>query len=138
MRSALSTFILIVALALPNTLNAQKAEKASKAKAAIMSVIRQQEAGWNAGSLEEYMKGYANSPGTRFISGGSITLGYDTVLARYRRGYPDVAAMGKLTFSEIEIELLNPKEALVYGKWALKRDKDNPWGMFTLLFRKMK
>ena len=30
------------------------------------------------------------------------------------------------------------KNAVVIGRWALQREKDNPHGRFTLLFRKFK
>jgi ketosteroid isomerase-like protein len=107
------------------------------AKDSILAVIAAQEAGWNAGSIERYMEGYARSAETCFISGGSVTLGYDTVMARYKRGYPDKVAMGTLTFSDIAVNPLTSNEALVYGTWALKRERDEPWGKFTLIFRRM-
>ncbi len=125
-------------LLVPQFLGAQRTSDSTAAAKAIISVLRQQERGWNAGDIELYMKGYHNSPRTRFISGGTVTFGYDTVLARYRRGYPDAASMGTLAFTGIQIEQLSSTLALVYGKWELWRDKDHPWGMFTLILKKTK
>ena len=55
---------------------------------------------------------------------------------RYRRSYPDRAAMGRLEFSDLEITPLGPDAALVLGRWRLKREKDSPGGVFTLVARR--
>jgi ketosteroid isomerase-like protein len=44
--------------------------------------------------------------------------------------------MGMLTFSDLEITVLSKDAAVVLGSWSLKREKDNPGGKFTLIFRK--
>ena len=44
--------------------------------------------------------------------------------------------MGKLIFSDIDIQMISEDAALVFGKWELDREKDHPWGLFTLLFNK--
>jgi ketosteroid isomerase-like protein len=46
--------------------------------------------------------------------------------------------MGTLTFSEIEVNVLSKDTAVVIGSWSLAREKDNPHGKFTLIFRRMK
>jgi beta-aspartyl-peptidase (threonine type) len=45
--------------------------------------------------------------------------------------------MGQLTFRELEIELLGPDSAVVRGRWQLRRTKDNPGGLFTLIFKRL-
>jgi ketosteroid isomerase-like protein len=130
----LASTVLLLLISL--TCHSQEIDISERTKA-IISVIRQQEAGWNRGSVEAYMEGYAKGAETRFISGGTVTIGFDTVLVRYKRGYPDRASMGKLSFSDIQIEVLAYDLAIVYGKWALQREKDNPWGRFTLLFKNL-
>jgi len=44
--------------------------------------------------------------------------------------------MGKLIFSDIDIELISPEAAIVFGKWELEWETDHPWGLFTLIFKK--
>jgi ketosteroid isomerase-like protein len=44
--------------------------------------------------------------------------------------------MGTLTFSDLEITLLNGDSATVLGRWALKRAGDEPHGRFTLIFKR--
>jgi ketosteroid isomerase-like protein len=104
----------------------------------ILAVIRAQEAAWNSGSIKNYMEGYEQSDETRFISGGTLTTGWQTVMDRYKAGYPDRKSMGMLTFSNLKVEGLGPGRALVYGMWELKKGNENPWGMFTLIFKKTK
>ena len=103
----------------------------------IQSVMIQQVQHWNNGDIERYMFGYYRSDSLRFASGGTITYGWQSTLERYLRGYPDESQMGQLTFSQIDIQVISADAAVVFGKWQLKRkEKDNSWGLFTLLFRK--
>ena len=82
------------------------------------------------------MAGYAKTPALRFASGGAITYGWQETLDRYEQHYPDRAAMGTLTFSDLDITVLAPDAALVFGRWRLKTEQGEPNGLFTLLFRK--
>ena len=102
----------------------------------IRAVIDQQMRDWNAGDLTGFMQGYDKSPRTRFASGGDVNLGFQTVFDRYRKRYGDRAAMGTLTFSDLDITVLAPDAAVVFGRFRLQREKDSPTGLFTLLFRK--
>lgn len=102
----------------------------------ILAVMQRQVAAWNSGDIPGFMAGYAQSDSLRFASGGKVTYGWQTMLERYRKGYPTKAAMGTLTFTGIDVSLLSPDAALVFGTWRLKRDNDEPWGLFSLLFRK--
>lgn len=110
----------------------------SDAEKQIRKVMDDQAAAWNRGDVETFMQGYWNSPELRFVSGDKITRGWQQTLDNYMRSYPDKAAMGNLTFSELEITVLSKDAAQVVGSWSLKREKDNPHGKFTLLFRKFK
>jgi ketosteroid isomerase-like protein len=65
-----------------------------------------------------------------------VIHGWQTVLDRYVKKYPDRAAMGTLTFSDLDIAMLSPDAAVVLGRWRLKRAQDEPNGVFTLIFRK--
>lgn len=107
-----------------------------KSKKEIKAVLMQQQDFWNQGNIKGYMKGYFKSDSLRFASGGKVTYGWETTLNRYSNGYPDKESMGTLLFSNIDIKMLSDKSALVFGKWELKRKKDHPWGLFTLIFKK--
>jgi hypothetical protein len=102
----------------------------------VRAVIDQQMRDWNAGNLAGFMEGYHKSERTRFASGGDVNLGFQTVFDRYRKRYGDRAAMGTLTFSDVDITVLAPDAAVVFGRYRLQRENDAPTGLFTLLFRK--
>lgn len=102
----------------------------------IAKVLQTQRAAWNAGDIPGFMEGYAKLPTLRFASGGNVTYGWQETLQRYQAHYPDHAAMGTLTFTDLDTTLLSPEAALVFGRWRLKTDKGEPNGLFTLLFRK--
>jgi ketosteroid isomerase-like protein len=104
----------------------------------IRSVLEMQSAAWNRGDLEAFMQGYWKSEETEFIGASGITRGWQAVLDRYRRNYPDGKAMGRLSFSNLEVHIVCPDAAFAIGNFQLEREKDRPAGIFTLNFRKFK
>ena len=101
----------------------------------IKQVLADQAAAWNRGDLDAFMEGYVKTPELRFASGSTVTKGWQETLARYKKRYADRAAMGTLTFSDLDVTVLAPDAALVFGRWHLKNDQGEPNGLFTLLFR---
>lgn len=114
------------------------AAQASKEETAIRKVMDDQAAAWNRGDIEGFMAGYWNSEKLTFISGTEVTRGWQQTLDNYKKGYNSKEKMGSLTFSDLEFTILSKDAAVVLGSWALKREKDNPHGKFTLTFRKFK
>lgn len=116
--------------------NAQHQQLPDREK--IIHVLRNQEAAWNRGSIEEYMSGYWQSDSLVFIGKKDINKGWKLTLENYKQSYPTKAAMGKLTFDIIDVDLLSKTSAHVIGKWTLKRSpKETIGGHFTLLFKKI-
>lgn len=109
-----------------------------KAETAIRAVMEAQAEAWNRGDIDGYMDGYWRSEKLVFISGDNITRGWQPTLERYKKSYDTRAKMGVLSFSGVEIDVISKDAAVVLGSWALKREKDNPKGKFTLTFRKLK
>jgi hypothetical protein len=103
----------------------------------IREVLEKQVIAWNGNDIEGFMQGYWKSDSLLFI-GSKITNGWDSTLARYKRSYPDKAAMGTLRFEIMRMDFISNDSYLVTGKYFLTREKDNPSGVFTLLFRKKK
>ena len=126
----------IAAMLLMLAISSLAAADPTAIQSAVRAVLDQQVKDWNAGDVVKFMRGYDRSEKTRFASGGNITLGWQAVLERYQRTYSDKAAMGRLTFSDIDITVASEDAALAFGRWHLKREKDEPSGLFTLLFRK--
>ena len=116
---------------------AKAQQKRSADDTAIRAVLDKQVAAWNEVNIDEFMKGYWKSDSILFI-GRKITSGWDSTLLRYKKGYPDKAAMGKLRFEVLRLDFVAKDACLVTGRYFLTREKDNPNGIFTLLFKKKK
>ncbi len=128
----MKTILLIIIFFVVNTLHTQNNEQS---KQQIRLVMDQQIAGWNSGNVDSFMIGYAKFDSLRFASGSTVTYGWKNMLERYKKSYPTKEKMGILTFGNISIDLISPDAAIAFGKWDLKRSHDEPWGLFTLLFR---
>jgi uncharacterized protein (TIGR02246 family) len=112
-------------------------EQAPNSVAEIQSILTAQQDAWNRGDIDSFMNAYARSPSTVFVSEDEVRRGWETVRERYRVKYSDPAKMGKLSFSEIEVTMLSPNAALVFGRWRLKHTNDEPHGRFTLIFNRL-
>jgi ketosteroid isomerase-like protein len=128
----LTPLLFLLAFALP----CKDVAAAVEPGAEIRAVMNAQVAAWNRGDIDGFMAGYARSDKTEFVSGDKVTRGWQTVRDRYRKKYDSREKMGRLTFSEIQITPLAADAAIVLGRWRLVRQKDNPHGLFTLLFRR--
>jgi uncharacterized protein (TIGR02246 family) len=111
-------------------------KEGEQAVAAVRAVLDAQTAAWNRGDIEGFMDGYAREDSTTFISGDTLTRGWQTVMDRYKKGYDTREKMGTLTFSELEVRPLSPFYVLATGRYQLERAADTPRGRFTLLFRR--
>ena len=103
---------------------------------AIQSVLEQQTAAWNRSDVDAFMKGYWQSDQTTFLGADGMNHGWQAVLKRYHRDYPDASAMGTLSFSDLEIHMLSADAAFATGEYHLVRAADRPHGYFTLIFRR--
>ena len=130
MRCAYLWLVLAATLASPSW--AQAAPEAT-----IRQLLNQQTADWNRGDVEAFMKAYENSPTTTFV-GQKVEYGYGAILERYKRLYSTPAAMGKLTFSNLAIRVLDSNYATATGNFHLDRTAaggGNADGIFSLLFK---
>ena len=110
--------------------------KAADPQADIRAVLDAQVAAWNRGDVDTFMESYWKSDSTTFVGSSGIVRGWQAVLERYHKTYPDRQAMGTVAFSDLEITILSPTAALVVGHYQLQREHDKPGGVFTLVFRK--
>ncbi len=106
-------------------------------RTAINAVLKAQQAAWNRGDVGAFLVGYWQSPELTFSGSNGVSRGWDGVLARYKKNYPDREAMGELDFSDLEFRFLGPDAALILGKWHLKRKTAGDiGGVFTLVWQK--
>ena len=109
----------------------------SESNQAIRTVLASQQAAWNRADIPAFLEGgYWNSPELTFAGSEGIVRGYDGLLERYRKQYPDKKTMGRLEFSGLEIRQLGPEAALVLGHWHLERQSDGVGGVFSLVFQR--
>jgi ketosteroid isomerase-like protein len=140
--AALATVLLLL---LPVTLRAQATDQgpnplhtASKQELDVVKVLVAQENAWNRGDLDGFFSGYKDSPETLFIT-SQIHRGYADMIEGYRRTYSTRAAMGTLSFSELEVHPLSDTFAVAIGKYHLERTKKDGGpasGLFSLVLEK--
>jgi uncharacterized protein (TIGR02246 family) len=112
------------------------AQGSQSEEAAIREVFDKQTAAWNRGDTAAFMDGYWKSPDTEFAGVSGMIRGWDNVMARYRRVYPDARAMGHLSFDNIEIRVLCPEAAYATGEFKLERETGQLSGIYTVIVKK--
>lgn len=110
-------------------------EKPDATTAGVMAVLTMQREAWNKGDIEKFLSGYVKSEEVTFISGGSPTRGYNAVHERYIARYgKSRETMGTLTFDQIKVTQLGPRNALSTGHWQVARKNQSTLsGMFSLI-----
>lgn len=101
----------------------------------IRDLLTDQTEAWNRGDVESFVKPYAED--CTFV-GKQIVKGREKVLARYKTSYPTTAAMGKLTFRNLEVREAGEHIALVTGEWHLERTASaggTKGGLFSLVLK---
>lgn len=109
----------------------------SKDEKAILKVLDDQNAAWNRGDIDAFMKGYWENDSLMFVGKSGVTYGWTNTLNNYKKGYPDTAAMGKLIFTNIKVQKLSKKYYFIVGKWYLKRSIGDVSGHYNLLMEKI-
>ncbi len=133
MRRCIRTVVILsvgTAMAMPGCVSMRSGSSES-----IRGTLERQARAWNAGDIAAFMEPYWQSEDLTFSSGGRVTRGWQATLDGYRRRYPNRAAMGTLTFTELEVHKLTADVALVLGRWHLERDEP-VGGAFSLVVRR--
>lgn len=104
----------------------------------IRKLLATQTEAWNRGDIEGFMDTYWKSDSLMFIGKSGVVWGWRGTLENYKKGYPDTAAMGKLSFDIIQVKPLSKTHYFVVGKWMLQRTAGNLSGHYTLLLQKRK
>ena len=107
------------------------------AETEIRRLLATQTDSWTRGDVEGFMQTYWKSDSLMFIGSKGVVRGWQQTLDNYKKGYPDTATMGKLSFDIIQIKPLSDEYAFVVGKWMLKRSIGDVSGHYTLLLRRM-
>jgi len=135
MRRILVILVSLMSILVTPLLCAQDTKDVSNA---VHQVLERQVEAWNHHDLQAFMSGYWQSPDLTFFSEATKTSGWQSTLERYQKRYQSEGReMGKLDFSNLQIESLGSSAAFVRGAWHLTMsDGKTPHGLFTLVFRK--
>jgi uncharacterized protein (TIGR02246 family) len=99
---------------------------------AVAAVIERQVAAWNRGDLQAFVSLYAED--AVFVSPTGLTRGRQAVLDRYRKRYPDKAAMGTLKLEIVETRVGGAGGASLVARWSLAYpDKPTASGLTLLV-----
>src|SRR5260370_12026546 len=98
---------------------------------AISAVLSAQQTAWNRGDVDAFLQGYWRSPELTFSGREGIARGWDDVLARYKKNYPNKAAMGRLDFSQLEFRFLGPAHPLDLCRSPFHQSHDSPPPLFS-------
>jgi uncharacterized protein (TIGR02246 family) len=92
----------------------------------VTGALADQVAAWNRGDIEAFCAVYAED--AVFLSPSGVARGHQAVLERYRKKYPDRAAMGTLSLQPIETRTYGARAerskvargASVAARWTLR------------------
>jgi uncharacterized protein (TIGR02246 family) len=141
LRSSLRTAAIFLALLSPAflpTLAQDPLHTATRQELDVIKVLLAQESAWNRGDLTAFASSYKDAPDTLFIT-HQVSRGFAGLLDEYKHDYPNKAAMGTLTYSDLEVRSLDDNFAVAIGKYHLDRGKKEGGaadGIFSLVFEK--
>ncbi|NML36132.1 DUF4440 domain-containing protein [Chitinophaga sp. G-6-1-13] len=132
-------FILfLIMIASFSALPIQQADAQQDDRRQIEGLMAAQTSAWNRGDINAFMQTYWHSDSLLFIGKNGVTYGWQATLDRYKKNYPDTAAMGKLDFKLLEFKPLARDVYFVVGKWHLQRSIGDLQGHFSLTLRRIK
>jgi uncharacterized protein (TIGR02246 family) len=101
----------------------------------VAAVLDRQVQAWNRGDLEGFVSVYAED--AAFVSPTGLTRGRQALLERYRKRYPDKAAMGKLSLEILETRLAGADGVSLVARWTLAYpDKPAASGLTLLVLHR--
>ncbi|MFC6645817.1 nuclear transport factor 2 family protein [Granulicella cerasi] len=103
---------------------------------AIRTAMQRSADDWNRGDLDSFATVYKNSPDTIFM-GSTVSRGYAGMLKTYKAHYATAEARGVLTFSNVEVHLLDANVATMIGNCHIERTSGkNDDCLYSLIWQK--
>lgn len=115
--------------------NSVSDQQTAMAKDEIQLIMNQQKQSWNSGSIDGFMQYYWKSDEFTFQSGDRRLHGWNELFEMYQKNYSG-ENMGRLDFTDIEINVLTEHVAYVLGRWRVTTRESSKQGLFTLIFKK--
>jgi len=101
----------------------------------ITRILAHQKTSWNKGDLESFMSHYWQSDNFTYQSGGNRLEGWESLRLRYKKDYSG-ENMGKLSFKDLDINVLSKDIVLVLGRWEVQTKEPLRGGLFTIVFQR--
>ncbi|MDQ1348840.1 MAG: hypothetical protein QG573_2216 [Acidobacteriota bacterium] len=109
---------------------------ATDLRAELSALLAAQAADWSRGDVEAFASIYADD--ATFVAPTGMTQGRAALVERYRRRYPDRAAMGTLALEVLEVRPGGESVASVVARWTLAYpDKPAVSGLTLLVFHRL-
>ncbi|MEO8277396.1 MAG: nuclear transport factor 2 family protein [Thermoanaerobaculia bacterium] len=103
------------------------------------ALLDRQAADWSRGDIEAFASIYADD--ATFVAPSGMTQGRAALVERYRKRYPDRAAMGALTLEVLELRAAGSDAATasLVARWTLRfAEKPPASGLTLLVFERQK
>lgn len=103
----------------------------------VRGVLSANAAAWNEGNLTAYLNGYDQSAGVRLVNGAEIVTGINSVRKHYQAVVQGAGAMGRLTFSDLDVTMTAPEVATVNGRYAHESGPAKTTGAMTMVMKQV-
>lgn len=103
----------------------------------VRGVLTANAAAWNEGNLTAFLNGYDQSGAVRLVNGADIVTGINGVRKHYQAVVERAGAMGRLTFSNLDVTMTAPEVATVNGRYAHESGPAKTTGAMTMVMKQV-
>ena len=135
-RACVVVLILLALSSVPFTIAQSLGQ--SRRDADIRRMMEGSVVSWNQGDLKAFAHCYKQADDILMV-GPTNRRGYAAVVETYLKNYPNAAARGTLSYSDIEVQPLDRRFATVTGHFHLERSEDgggNADGYYLLVLER--
>lgn len=103
----------------------------------IKGVMAANAAAWNEGNLPAFLGGYADSKDIRLLADGAVATGFGDVRKHYEAMVAAAGAMGRMSFSNLDVTLTSVDVATVVGRYAYESGPQKTSGAMTVVLKQI-
>jgi uncharacterized protein (TIGR02246 family) len=103
----------------------------------IRGVMAANAAAWNEGNLPAFLGGYADSGDVRLLADGAVASGVSDVRKHYETMVAAAGAMGRLSFTNLDVTLTAIDVATVVGRYAHESGPQKSAGAMTVVLKQI-
>lgn len=103
----------------------------------VKGVMAANAAAWNEGNLPAFLGGYDNSGDVRLLADGAVATGFGGVRKHYESVVNEAGAMGRLSYSDLDVTLTSIDVATVVGRFAHEIGPRKTAGAMTVVLKQI-